>query len=106
MRLSKNMNTEKLSKNIKIRFDHQQARIVLRETYQAKMLFAHNGGMWQASPELIMLCSVCTGEVVLEDYYKTPISVDASELKKLVMERWQEQMNAWQLEYNEISKNR
>ena len=100
------MNTEKLSKNIKIRFDHQQARIVLRETYQAKMLFAHNGGMWQASPELIMLCSVCTGEVVLEDHYNTPVSVDSEQLKKLAMQLWQEQMNAWQSEYNEISKNR
>ena len=50
------MQTDELSQNIKTRFDHQQARQVLRETYQAKMLFAHNGGMWKASPELIVLC--------------------------------------------------
>jgi hypothetical protein len=100
------MQTDQLSKNIKARFDHQQARIILRETYQAKMIFTYNGGMWQASPELIMLCSVCDGTVVLEDYYNTPISVDSNELFVLAKQRWQEQMNAWQAEYQEISKNR
>jgi hypothetical protein len=100
------MDTEKLSQNIKTRFDHQQARIVLRETYQAKMLFAHKGGMWHASPELILLCKACEGAMVLEDHYNTPISIDSAELLELAMQRWQEQMNAWQSEYNEISKNR
>ena len=52
------MDTEKLSKKIRTRFDHQQARLVLKETYQAKMLFAHNGGMWRAGPELNNYCAV------------------------------------------------
>ena len=85
--LINSMQTNQLSKNIKTRFDHQQARVILRETYQAKMIFTHNSGMWQASPELILLCSVCDGTVV-------------------AVQRWQEQMNAWQVEYEEISKNR
>ena len=101
------MQTDQLSQNIKIRFDHQQARIVLRETYQAKMLFAHNGGMWKASPELIVLCECCKdAEAVFEDYYNTPVSVNTIELKQLAMQRWQEQMNAWQAEYEEISRQR
>ena len=108
------MQTNQLSQNIKTRFDHQQARLVLRETYQAKMLFTYNGGMWRAGPELILLCDACSLGmwqdspmlIVLEDHYNTPVSVDASELKNLAVQRWQEQMNAWQSEYNEISKNR
>lgn len=105
--LTTSMQTDQLSQNIKTRFDHQQARIVLRETYDAKMLFAHDGGMWKASPDLIVLCDCCQdSHVVLEDYYNTPVSVDPRQLKKLAMQRWQEQMNAWQAEYNEISKQR
>jgi len=100
------MDTEKLSQNIKTRFDHKQARLILRETYQAKMIFTYNGGMWFAGSELIILCKACKGTVVLEDHYQTPISVDSVELLELAMQRWQEQMNAWQSEYNEISKNR
>ena len=95
-----------LVKRIRKRFDHQQARLVLKETYQAKMIFAHNGGMWRASPELIVLCNSCEGTVVLEDIYNTPVSVDSNELCSLAKQRWQEQMNAWQAEYKEISKNR
>ena len=64
------MNVQQLSKRIRTRFDHTQARLVLRETYQAKMLFAYNGGMWRAGPELICLCNICDGEVVLEDIYQ------------------------------------
>jgi hypothetical protein len=105
--LTINMQADQLSQNIKTRFDHQQARIVLRETYQAKMLFAHSNGMWKASPDLIVLCDCCKdSRVVLEDYYNTPVSVDPLELKQLAIQRWQEQMNAWQAEYNEISKQR
>jgi len=101
------MQTDQLSQNIKTRFDHQQARIVLRETYQAKMLFAHSGGMWKASPELIVLCECCADvQAVFEDYYNTPVTVQVAELKELAMQRWQEQMNAWQAEYNEISRQR
>jgi len=44
--------------------------------------------------------------VVFEDYYNTPISVESNELCRLAKQRWQEQMNAWQVEYQEISKNR
>jgi len=101
------MQTDELSQNIKTRFDHQQARQVLRETYQAKMLFAHNGGMWKASPELIVLCDLFLGrDSVFQDYYDTPVSVEPAVLKQLAMQRWQEQMNAWQAEYEEISKQR
>jgi len=101
------MQTEQLSQNIKTRFDHQQARLVLRETYQAKMLFAYNSGIWKASPELIVLCECCNdSQAVFEDFYNTPVSVNPSELKQLAMQRWQEQMNAWQAEYEEISRQR
>jgi len=100
------MDTAKLKQTIKTRFDHKQARIVLRETYQAKMLFAHMGGMWRAGPDLINLCNVCDSIAVLEDIYNTPIRVYTKDLKEQAMQLWQEQMNAWEKEYQEISKLR
>jgi len=95
-----------LVKRILKRFDHQQARLVLKETYQAKMLFVHNGGMWRAGPELINLCSVCDQDVVLLDIYDTPVRVNAEVLKANAIQIWQEQMNAWHSEYEEMSKQR
>ena len=90
---------QELVKKIRKRFDHQQARIVLKETYQAKMVFAHNGGMWHAGPELINLCNICDTDVVLEDYIIHQYKLIPDELKVQAIQLWQEQMNAWHAEY-------
>jgi len=102
------MNTEELIAHSRARFEHAAARRLLKEKYQAKMTFAHAGGLWCAGPELQSTIFTCgkIGEVVLLDLYETPVKVDAAELMALSQQRWQEQMNAWLVEYNEISKNR
>ena len=101
------MDTEQLIAHSRARFDHAAARRVLKEKYQAKMLFAYNGGMWRASPELIItLATVPPGNAVLLDLYETPVQVNPEELRGLAMTRWQEQMNAWLVEYEELNKQR
>ena len=102
------MNTDELIAHSRSRFDHAAARRVLKEKYQAKMVFAHAGGMWQAGPELQSLLFTCgkIDSVVILDLYETPIKVNASELMTLSQQRWQEQMNAWLIEYEELNKNR
>ena len=95
-----------LEKYAKAKFEHGVAKRNLKERIEAELHITHNGGMWRASPELIVLCNSCEGTVVLEDLYNTPVSVDSNELCTLAIQRWQEQMNAWQTEYKEISKNR
>jgi hypothetical protein len=49
------MNTDQLIKTSRARFDHAAARRLLKEKYQAKMLFAYGGGMWTAGPTLLWL---------------------------------------------------
>jgi len=89
------------------RFDHVAAKRVLKEKYQARMIFAHAGGMWRADPELInILATVPPGDAVLLDLYENPVQVRPEELRGLAMQRWQEQMNAWLVEHNELSKKR
>jgi len=101
------MDTNELISHSRARFDHHQARIVLREKYQAKMTFAYSGGMWRAGPELQNTLLTCPGtEAVLLDLYETPIKVDTKELMTLSQQRWQEQMNAWLVEYEELNRNR
>ena len=104
------MDTNNLVAHARARFDHAAAKRVLKEKYQAKLTFAHAGGMWIAGPELIttLTASLEYGQqgLVLLDMYETPIMVDYKELLKLAKERWQEQMNAWLVEYDEQSKNR
>ena len=101
------MDTENIIKQSRARFDHNQARQVLREKYEAKMLFAYNGGMWRAGPELLMTIAVCPDEdSVLIDEYGNPVQINTLELELLAQQRWQEQMNGWLNEFQELSRKR
>ena len=71
------------------------------------MLFAHAGGMWRAGPELVvLLATVPPGNAVILDLYENPIQVNPEQLRDLAMQRWQEQMNAWLLEHEQLNKQR
>jgi hypothetical protein len=101
------MDIDALTTHARARFDHAVARQVLKEKYQAKMLFAHNGGMFCADQNLmVLLQAIPTEEAVILDLYENPIRVNTVELGYQVGERFQEVMNAWQVEYEEISKKR
>ena len=102
------MDTDQLISHSRARFEHEAARRTLREKYQAKLTFAHAGGMWRAGPELNCTIFTCgrIGEVVLEDLYKNPVKIDTKELLALSQERYNEQMNAWLVEYEELNRNR
>ena len=89
------------------RFEHSAARRLLKEKYQAKLTFAHAGGMWRAGPELITVLQACPEEsAVIADLYDIPIKIQVSDLLMLVQQRWQEQMTAWLIEHDQLSKNR
>jgi hypothetical protein len=102
------MDTDALIAHARARFDHVAAKRVLKEKYQARMLFAYCGGMWRAGPELLaMLQSVpVEDDVVILDLYENPIKINPLELQHLAHNRWQEQMNAWLVEHDELSKRR
>jgi len=100
------MDTDQLISHSRARFEHEAARRTLREKYQAKFTFAHSGGMWLAGPELLATLKCCSGDVVIVDLYENPVKVNAEELYEMAVQRWQEQLNAWLIEYNELNKNR
>lgn len=101
------MNTDDLIAHARTRFDHVAARRVLKEKYEAKMLFGWNGGMFRASPEMITFLSLYGDKrVVVQDLYENPVEVNAQELCDLMKSRLQEQMNAWLVEFNEVNNKR
>jgi len=101
------MNTDELVAHGRARFEHEAARKTLREKYQAKLTFAHAGGMWSAGPELLNTLMCCPGtESVITDMYNNPIKIITTELFNLAQQRWQEQMTAWLIEYEQLNKNR
>lgn len=101
------MDTDKLIEHSRARFEHAAAKRLLQEKYQTKSIFAHAGGMWRANPELICVLHACPDEhAVLEDLYGNPIKINVPEMLMLAQQRWQEQMNAWLVEYEQMLSNR
>jgi hypothetical protein len=101
------MNTENIVAHARARFDHAAAKRTLKEKYQGKLTFAHAGGMWLAGPELLATLAACTGPTaVVLDLYDTPIKIIPNEFRDIVISHWQEQMNAWLVEHDELNKNR
>lgn len=94
------MDTDALIAHARARFNHEAARRVLKEKYEARMIFGHSGGLWRAGPELQTTLLTCTGTTaVILDLYQNPVQVDIKELFAMSQQRWQEQMNAWLLEH-------
>jgi hypothetical protein len=102
------MNTDELVAHGRVRFEHTAARRLLKEKYQAKLTFAYRGGMWCAGPELLTLLQAVPVEddVVILDLYENPVRVDPLELHKIAFDRWQEQMTAWLLEFENTNQKR
>ena len=101
------MDTENLIAHARARFDHESAKRILKEKYQAKLLFAHNGGMFRATPELLAFVqSWPIDELYLTDLYDNPISVDRQVFLVQLQQHYQEQMNAWHNEYAQQQKKR
>jgi hypothetical protein len=71
------MDTDQLISHSRARFEHEAARRTLREKYQAKLTFAHAGGMWSAGPELLSVLKLCSGEgSCILDLYHNPVRVN------------------------------
>lgn len=102
------MDTDQLIAHSRARFAHESAKRVLKEKYQAKMIFAYAGGMWRAGPELLSVLNACPDRdsAVILDLYENPIRINVDELEMAAAQRWQEQMNAWLVEHEENSKKR
>jgi hypothetical protein len=102
------MDTDQLISHARARFDHATARRTLKEKYQGKLIFAHAGGMWRAGPELLTTLHIVKSDfpIVLLDLYENPVKIVPHELFALASERWQEQMNAWLVEAEELNKKR
>ena len=101
------MTTDELIKHSRARFDHAAARRVIKEKYEARMLFAHAGGMWRAGPELQTTLLTCLdSEAVILDLYENPVRISTQELLSLSQQRWQEQMNAWLAEHQQLNQQR
>jgi hypothetical protein len=98
---------ENLIEQVKQATDYQVNIKVLREKIKTDLHVAHNGGLFQVSPELIAFLNCWDqDEIYLEDSYHNPVRVNRPQLLELSCERYQQVMNDWHQEHERLKKIR
>lgn len=101
------MNTEQLLKDVKARFSHNSSKEYLKEKYQAKLIFADQGGLWKITPEFLSFLSIgINKKFVMLDMYENPIKIDSTQLLTKATTIYNEVMEAWHTEYEELKNKR
>lgn len=102
------MDTKTLIAEAKARFSHNSAKEYLREKYEAKLLIAEQGGLWKADIETIAFLKSwqTSDEIVLIDTFNNPVKVNRTKLLILLQDTYQEVMNAWHNEWEELESKR
>ena len=99
------MDAQDIVEHARSRLDHAAARKVLREKYEARMIFGYNGGLFRATPEMISFLNLYGDQhIVVRDLHDTPIEAVATDLCELMRGRLQEQMNAWLIEHQALDQ--
>jgi hypothetical protein len=101
------MDTQQLVKDVKARFNINYQKHQLHEKYTAKLIFADQGGLWAANPNLLsQLSSSDTPTLILLDNYENPIKVDRLKLFEKANELYVSTMKDWHSEYETLKNKR
>lgn len=101
------MDTKALIKEAKARFNHNAAKQILKEKYKNKLAFAAQGGLWVASTQLLSFLSTThSTSFVILDEYENPIKIDRIQLLEKATTVYNEVMEAWHAEWNELESKR
>ena len=98
---------EKLISEIKRATDYQINKRILREKIQTDLHFAHNGGLFKVTPELLAFVSTWpVDELYLEDTYQNPIQINIQVFLITAQQHYQQIMNTWHQQHSELKKIR
>jgi hypothetical protein len=98
---------EDIVTQIKQSTDYQINKRILREKVQTDLHFAHNGGLFKITPELLAFVQTWpVDELYLEDTYQNPIEVDKQVFLVMAQQHYQKVMNRWHQEHDELKRIR
>ena len=99
---------QKLKQTADSKFDLTAARKTLEEKINQNLLVSVNGGSFRVTPELIAFVTAWPGDMrlFLKDIYNQPVELDRNTFLTEIRGRYQIAMNAWHVEYDQLSKMR
>jgi hypothetical protein len=96
-----------LTTEIRRATDYQVNKRILREKIQTDLHFAHNGGLFKITPELLAFVKTWpVDELYLEDTYQNPIQIDKSVFLVTAQQHYQRVMNTWHQQHAELKRIR
>ena len=99
--------TAQLVKEIRLATDFQINKRILREKIQTDLHMTHNGGLFKITPELIAFVKTWpVDELYIEDTYQNPIAIDRQVFLVTAQQHYQQVMNRWHNEYEQLKKIR
>ena len=97
----------KIVEQICLATDFNVNKQILREKIQTDLHFAHNGGMFKITPELLAFVqSWPIDRIFLEDVYQNPIEVDKQVFLVTAQQHYHRVMNDWHEQYEQLRKIR
>jgi hypothetical protein len=97
------MSIQNLVDQIKQSTDYQKNRQLLREQMHNDLLFAHNNGLFKATPELIAFLSAWDTDIIyIEDQYGNPVECNRIALLTECKERNQRVINRWHVLHEQL----
>ena len=98
---------EKITDQIRLATDYQTNKRILREKIQTDLHVPFNGGLFKVTPELIAFLSTWPSVALyLEDTYENPIFVQRSEFLDICTQHYQQAMNSWHIQHEELKRAR
>ena len=101
------MDTKTLITEAKARFNHNSAKVYLKEKYESKLIIADQGGLWRADPQTItFLNSFDDNFIVLMDTFNNPVHVNRDKLLETLKTVYSQVMLEWYKEWKELEGKR
>ena len=99
--------TSNIVARVRLATDFNTNKQILRERIQTDLHFAHNGGMFKITPELLAFVqSWPIEELYLEDVYQNPVAVDKQVFLVTAQQHYHRVMNEWHQQHDELRKIR
>ena len=100
-------NINLLVDEIRLATDYQINKRILREKIQTDLHLTHNGGLFKITPELLGFVKTWpVDEIFLEDVYQNPVQIDRQVFLVTAQQHYQQVMNRWNNEHEELKKIR
>ena len=101
------MDTNKLIQDAKARFDFNTQKQELKDKYEGKLIFADQGGLFTAGPNLFATLQAITQTyVIIIDNYGNPVKVDATKLLSKAVNLYTTVMQEWLDELTKLQEVR